>query len=77
MRNPIKMNFLYIFCLIFGTSSVTAGPAGAAANAAAGGLKALDYRFFVAGGVCAATSHGITTPIDVVKTKMQARPDVS
>ncbi len=76
MKNPAKISFLYIFCLIFGTSSVTAGPAGAAANAASDGLKALDYRFFVAGGVCAATSHGITTPIDVVKTKMQARPDV-
>lgn len=35
---------------------------------------AIDYRYFVAGGVCAATSHGITTPIDVVKTKMQADP---
>jgi solute carrier family 25 phosphate transporter 3 len=32
----------------------------------------LDYRYFVAGGVCAATSHGITTPVDVVKTRMQA-----
>mmetsp|Transcript_23602 Transcript_23602/g.33867 ORF Transcript_23602/g.33867 Transcript_23602/m.33867 type:complete len:341 (+) Transcript_23602:56-1078(+) len=34
----------------------------------------LDYRYFVAGGVCAATSHGITTPIDVIKTRMQADP---
>jgi len=34
----------------------------------------MDYRYFVAGGVCAATSHGITTPVDVVKTKMQADP---
>jgi solute carrier family 25 phosphate transporter 3 len=33
-----------------------------------------DYRFFVAGGVCAACSHGITTPIDVVKTKIQTNP---
>lgn len=38
---------------------------------------ALDYRYFVAGGVCAAYSHGITTPIDVIKTKMQADPKVS
>jgi hypothetical protein len=29
-------------------------------------LKSLDYRYFVAGGTCAAISHGITTPIDVV-----------
>jgi solute carrier family 25 (mitochondrial phosphate transporter), member 3 len=35
---------------------------------------AVDYRYFVAGGVCAAYSHGITTPIDVIKTKMQADP---
>lgn len=34
----------------------------------------VDYRYFVAGGVCAAYSHGITTPIDVIKTKMQADP---
>ena len=37
----------------------------------------LDYRFFVAGGACAAVSHGVTTPIDVIKTKMQAEPEVS
>jgi len=33
-----------------------------------------DYRYFVAGGVCAAISHGITTPIDVVKTRIQSEP---
>ena len=37
-------------------------------------LQSLDYRYFVAGGTCAAISHGITTPIDVVKTKIQANP---
>jgi len=46
---------------------VDAGAAASAANA----LKSMDYRYFIAGGVCAATSHGITTPIDVVKTKLQ------
>ncbi len=35
-------------------------------------LKTLDYRYFVAGGTCAAISHGITTPIDVIKTKKQS-----
>lgn len=33
--------------------------------------KSADPRFFVAGGASAAISHGITTPIDVVKTRMQ------
>ena len=47
--------------------------AGAAALAA---IKDIDYRFFVAGGTCAAISHGITTPIDVVKTRIQADPEV-
>lgn len=65
-----------IALLLSGTSNLhvaASGPAAAAANAA---KKTFDYRYFVAGGVCAATSHGITTPIDVVKTKMQAQPEV-
>ena len=49
----------------------------AAASAALKALKNMDYRYFVAGGTCAAFSHGITTPIDVVKTKLQANPQVS
>jgi len=35
-----------------------------------------DFRYFLSGGLCAATSHGITTPIDVVKTRVQAEPEV-
>jgi Mitochondrial carrier protein. len=31
-----------------------------------------DPRYLVAGGGCAALSHGIATPLDVIKTKMQA-----
>jgi len=26
-------------------------------------LSSIDWRYFLAGGICAATSHGITTPI--------------
>jgi solute carrier family 25 phosphate transporter 3 len=39
--------------------------------------KASDPRFFIAGGASAAISHGITTPIDVVKTKMQGDASLS
>lgn len=35
-----------------------------------------DPRYFFSGGLCAAASHGFTTPIDVVKTKMQSEPNV-
>lgn len=49
--------------------------ASSAGSAALGALKSMDYRYFVAGGTCAAFSHGITTPIDVVKTKLQAHPE--
>jgi solute carrier family 25 phosphate transporter 3 len=39
------------------------------------GLAAVDWRFFVAGGLCASISHGWTTPLDVIKTKMQQKPE--
>eukprot|EP00934_Nitzschia_sp_Nitz4_P004271 Nitzschia sp. Nitz4//scaffold23_size168460//66083//67379//NITZ4_002215-RA/size168460-processed-gene-0.255-mRNA-1//-1//CDS//3329543623//4261//frame0 len=45
-----------------------------AATAAMQAFREMDYRYFVAGGTCAAISHGITTPIDVVKTRIQANP---
>jgi len=35
-----------------------------------------DARYFLSGGLCAALSHGITTPIDVVKTRIQSEPEV-
>ncbi|CAB9496369.1 Phosphate carrier protein, mitochondrial [Seminavis robusta] len=34
------------------------------------------WRFFLAGGLCAATSHAIPTPIDVVKTRKQVDPEL-
>ena len=34
-----------------------------------------DPRYFLSGSLCAAASHGITTPIDVVKTRIQADPE--
>jgi len=36
----------------------------------------LDWRYFAAGGVSAAASHGYTTPIDVIKTRMQTNPEL-
>mmetsp|Transcript_108002 Transcript_108002/g.302527 ORF Transcript_108002/g.302527 Transcript_108002/m.302527 type:complete len:319 (-) Transcript_108002:205-1161(-) len=58
---------------VLGSSQVSdASSAGAAALKA---FQEMDYRFFVAGGTCAAFSHGITTPIDVVKTRIQANPE--
>lgn len=36
----------------------------------------VDARYFISGGLCAAASHGVTTPIDVVKTRIQADPEV-
>lgn len=29
-------------------------------------LSSIDWRYFLAGGICAATSHGITTPIGMI-----------
>jgi solute carrier family 25 phosphate transporter 3 len=34
-----------------------------------------DARYFLSGGICAAASHGVTVPLDVVKTRIQADPD--
>lgn len=74
MRQSILSLFSFLFLLNDFSVVTASGPASAAANA--GLSKVLDYRYFVAGGVCAATSHGITTPIDVVKTRIQSQPEV-
>ena len=34
-----------------------------------------DARYFIAGGGCASISHGIATPFDVVKTRIQTATD--
>mgnify|MGYP007080211803 CR=1 FL=1 len=47
--------------------SLPTGSEGSVAAGAASALKSIDYRFFIAGGTCAAFSHGITCPIDVIK----------
>ena len=38
-------------------------------------LIALDWRYFFVGCLCSAYSHGITCPIDVIKTMIQTYPE--
>jgi len=78
----MKRSFLYVTMALAASCHSNSNPvmfaeANSAASAAIGALKNIDYRYFVAGGTCAAFSHGITTPIDVVKTRLQANPEVS
>ena len=40
----------------------------AAAEALTANSGGADWRYFAAGGVSAAISHGYTTPLDVIKT---------
>jgi hypothetical protein len=35
------------------------------------------WRYYLAGGICAAASHGIPVPIDVVKTRIQLDPKLA
>jgi hypothetical protein len=66
-----------IVALLAFSGNAPVGRASSAGSAALKAFREIDYRYFVAGGTCAAISHGITTPIDVVKTRMQASPKVS
>lgn len=36
-----------------------------------------SWRYFTAGGICAAFSHSLTTPIDVIKTRQQVDPELA
>lgn len=68
----MNMRLLLLFPLF--ATNVAMSSAAVSTGSALGVLQQIDYRFFVAGGTCAAISHGITTPIDVVKTRIQANP---
>mmetsp|Transcript_27178 Transcript_27178/g.44922 ORF Transcript_27178/g.44922 Transcript_27178/m.44922 type:complete len:410 (+) Transcript_27178:174-1403(+) len=36
-----------------------------------------SWRYFLAGGLCAASSHAIPTPVDVIKTRKQVDPELA
>jgi hypothetical protein len=38
------------------------------AGSVSGAAASVDWRYFVAGGICAGCSHGITTPIGMFST---------
>ena len=59
------MRGLIIACVTAVAASLGAGSAGGA-----------DWRYFAAGGISAAVSHGYTTPLDVIKTRMQTNPEM-
>ena len=52
-----------LLCCVAATEALTANSGGATGR-------------FAAGGVSAAISHGYTTPLDVIKTRMQTNPEL-
>jgi solute carrier family 25 phosphate transporter 3 len=50
-------------------------PDAAVAVVGAGSAGGADWRFFAAGCLAAAISHGVATPVDVVKTRLQTDGD--
>jgi hypothetical protein len=77
MRIVPSLRSVAFLALFSFSTTVCQASASSTSSAVLASLKDIDYRYFVAGGTCAAISHGITTPIDVVKTRMQADPKVS
>jgi solute carrier family 25 (mitochondrial phosphate transporter), member 3 len=69
-----SLHFIIAVLLIPLSATLTTPVFASASQSALSVLQTLDYRYFVAGGTCAAISHGITTPIDVIKTKKQSDP---
>jgi len=57
-------------------ATILGGAGTPAAALSAGSAGGLDWRYFAAGGVSAAVSHGYTTPLDVIKTRMQTNPEL-
>mmetsp|Transcript_3670 Transcript_3670/g.7625 ORF Transcript_3670/g.7625 Transcript_3670/m.7625 type:complete len:330 (+) Transcript_3670:61-1050(+) len=72
-KTPVAL--LLSITALFAHPTSTHASASAAVSSLKSVLSDIDPRFFVAGGICAATSHGITCPIDVVKTRVQADPE--
>lgn len=64
-----------LFISVLASSSTAATDFGPTALLTSSFFGDVDLRFFLAGGVCAAFSHGITTPIDVIKTRQQINQD--
>eukprot|EP00980_Cylindrotheca_fusiformis_P003058 scaffold713_cov131-Cylindrotheca_fusiformis.AAC.16 len=73
-RLPILVAVAWIVSLS-SSSRMVVDASTSAGGAALSALRDIDLRYFVAGGTCAAFSHGVTTPIDVVKTRIQADPE--